>query len=273
MKVEVYGADHSPWVQAVLLGLHEKGIDHKIRSTPPLSVLRRWGVWMPAVSIDGGPWEIESAHILEKLGFAPIDERDMRAVRFAWRGVLHRTDSPLRFFTGFSRCGDRSEAVLERSLRNFLRSFIPFYMFFVIGRSKYKRGQKEPEDFGEQYLYWEDYVAKAAAPFLDGQAPGSQDLLLFGIVQCHASVPIPPFEPLLSDERLSGLRGWLAAMHERFRNYTHLYSGPYFAPKLPEPNCATIFQRGVFYCGLLSLFVLFPITVPMVIYFRHKAPA
>ena len=29
MKVDVYGADHSPWVQAVLLGLREKGIELK----------------------------------------------------------------------------------------------------------------------------------------------------------------------------------------------------------------------------------------------------
>ena len=28
MKVEVYGGNHSPWVQAVLLALHDKQIDH-----------------------------------------------------------------------------------------------------------------------------------------------------------------------------------------------------------------------------------------------------
>jgi hypothetical protein len=30
MKVEVYGGDHSPWVQLELLALHEKGIDQPV---------------------------------------------------------------------------------------------------------------------------------------------------------------------------------------------------------------------------------------------------
>ena len=33
--VEVYGGTHSPWVQSVLLGLAERGMDHSLRSTPP----------------------------------------------------------------------------------------------------------------------------------------------------------------------------------------------------------------------------------------------
>ena len=34
-EVEVYGVDHSPWVQAVLLGLHEAKVPHRVRSLPP----------------------------------------------------------------------------------------------------------------------------------------------------------------------------------------------------------------------------------------------
>ena len=49
MEVEVYGADHSPWVQAVLLTLHDKGIEHNLRSVPPCEAFSRWGVFMPAV--------------------------------------------------------------------------------------------------------------------------------------------------------------------------------------------------------------------------------
>ena len=59
MKVEVYGGSHSPWVQAVLLALHDRDIEHSLRSLPPLEALKHWGVLMPAVSIDDGPWEVE----------------------------------------------------------------------------------------------------------------------------------------------------------------------------------------------------------------------
>ena len=60
MKVEVYGGYHSPWVQAVLLALHDADVEHRVRQVPPFEAVKQWGVLMPAVSIDDGPWEIES---------------------------------------------------------------------------------------------------------------------------------------------------------------------------------------------------------------------
>ena len=56
MKVRVYGFSHSPWVQAVLLALHNKKIDHSLSQKPPLEVFAKWGVYMPAISFDEGPW-------------------------------------------------------------------------------------------------------------------------------------------------------------------------------------------------------------------------
>ena len=41
--VEVYGGTHSPWVQSVLLGLEERGIDYSLRSTPPWECLKKVG--------------------------------------------------------------------------------------------------------------------------------------------------------------------------------------------------------------------------------------
>ena len=64
MKVEVYGGNHSPWVQAVLLALHDKQIDHELRPLPPFATFRKWGVFMPVVSVNGAPWEKESSDIL-----------------------------------------------------------------------------------------------------------------------------------------------------------------------------------------------------------------
>ena len=108
MKVEVYGGDHSPWVNAVLLALHERGIELHSSQVPPFEALKKWGVYMPTVSINDGPWEIESSQILVKLGLTPISEEDLRAVQGAWRGVLHRADNPLRFLAAFALVGDKS---------------------------------------------------------------------------------------------------------------------------------------------------------------------
>jgi len=70
--VWVYGGDHSPWVQSVLLGLHEKGIAHTVITVPPLSVFSNSGILMPAAKIDDGPWLLDSGRILGKLGFSEV---------------------------------------------------------------------------------------------------------------------------------------------------------------------------------------------------------
>lgn len=73
-RVDVYGADHSPGVQAVLLGLHDAGISHSQTSLPPLATFLKSGVMMPAARIDDGPWQLESADVLRKLGFQAITD-------------------------------------------------------------------------------------------------------------------------------------------------------------------------------------------------------
>ena len=113
MKVEVYGGYHSPWVQAVT-ALHDADVEHRVRQVPPFEAVKQWGVLMPAVSIDDGPWEIESSQILGKLGWGSISDEDLQAVKTAWQGVLHRPDNPFRFFAAFARAGDNSPSLLTR---------------------------------------------------------------------------------------------------------------------------------------------------------------
>ena len=79
-------------------------------------------------------------------------------------------------------------------------------MFTLINVAKVRIRPPRPNDYGDQYLYWENELQSLTTPFLDGEAPGSRDLLLFGIVQCHSSIPGPPLVPLQDDERLSALR-------------------------------------------------------------------
>ena len=272
MKVEVYGGNHSPWVQAVLLALHDKQFDHELRPLPPFATFRKWGVFMPVVSVNGGPWEKESSDILVKLGYPPIASEDLQAVRDAWRGVLHRVDHPLRFFSGFARTAHTSSSTFIGLLQDALRSFVPFYMFTLINVAKVRIRPPRPDDYGDQYLYWENELQSLATPFLDGEAPGSRDLLLFGIVQCHSSIPGPPLAPIRDDDRLSALRQWIGRMHERFGGYSHLYSGPYFEPRKTAPQPAGFAQRLAFYIGLLGMFTALPLTLPLVLYLMRKAP-
>jgi hypothetical protein len=265
MSVKVYGFTHSPWVQAVLLALCDKELEYELYVRPPYEVFKKWGVYMPAVSIDDGPWEIESTEILTKLGYKPILDDELKAANNAWQGVLHRTDNPFRFFLHFARGGQISRSLVNNTISNFLLSFVAFYMFMLINIGKWRLKQKEPENFGDQFMYWENVLDSSEGPFMDGMKPGSKDLVMFGIIQCHASIPVPALNSLLNDQRLINLRKWVSTMQNYFKEYPHLYTAKFFKSDNPEANSANFFQIVSFFFGLIVMVLAFPITIPLVL--------
>ena len=265
MSVKVYGFTHSPWVQAVLLALCDKELEYELYVRPPYEVFKKWGVYMPAVSLDDGPWEIESTEILTKLGYKPILDDELKAANNAWQGVLHRTDNPFRFFLHFARGGQISRSLVNNTISNFLLSFVAFYMFILINIGKWRLKQKEPENFGDQFMYWENVLDSSEGPFMDGMKPGSKDLVMFGIIQCHASIPVPALNSLLNDQRLINLRKWVNTMQNYFKEYPHLYTAKFFKSDNPEANSANLFQIVSFFFGLIVIVLAFPITIPLVL--------
>ena len=265
MSVKVYGFTHSPWVQAVLLALCDKELEYELYVRPPYEVFKKWGVYMPVVSLDDGPWEIESTEILTKLGYKPILDDELKAANNAWQGVLHRTDNPFRFFLHFARGGQISRSLVNNTISNFLLSFVAFYMFMLITIGKWRLKQKEPENFGDQFMYWENVLDSSEGPFMDGMKPGSKDLVMFGIIQCHASIPVPALNSLLNDQRLIKLRKWVNTMEEYFKGYPYLYTAKFFKSDIPEANSANIFQIVSFFLGLIVMVLAFPITIPLVL--------
>ena len=265
MSVKVYGFTHSPWVQAVLLALCDKELEYELYVRPPYEVFKKWGVYMPAVSLDDGPWEIESTEILTKLGYKPILDDELKAANNAWQGVLHRTDNPFRFFLHFARGGQISRSLVNNTISNFLLSFVAFYMFMLINIGKWRLKQKEPENFGDQFMYWENVLDSSEGPFMDGMKPGSKDLVMFGIIQCHASIPVPALNSLLNDQRLINLRKWVSTMQDYFKEYPHLYTAKFFKSDNPEANSANFFQIVSFFFGLIVMVLAFPITIPLVL--------
>ena len=266
MKIEVYGQNHSPWVQATLLGLHHKQLDYTLQTATPLTVFREKGVMMPAARFDGGPWEYESGDHLQRIGYDGIAPEDLTMIRGAWQGVMHRPDSSLGFFNAFSRAGDPSRNPLRRLVQNLLRSYSTFYFFTLIKGFVLRSGHTDPEDWAEPFLGWEARIGETEQPFLDGDEPGATDIILFGIIQCHCSIPVPPLNALRFDPRLENFRAWLGRMHEAFSGYPYLYSARYFEPAVTVPQDAGLLDRLAFYLGAGVLFLLFPVTVPFARY-------
>jgi hypothetical protein len=268
--VEVYGQDHSPWVQAVLLGLHEKSIPHTVRTAPPLRLFLRSGVMMPAARIGRDSWRLNSDEILEELGFAAVSPEDMRALNGAWRGVGHRIDQPTRFWHRFSWVRDSSPTLLARLRNHFFRSFAVLYLFLLIRVFVPRGANADPEDFANPFRVWEEKLEQGGSAFLGGADPGSLDLLLFGIIQCHCSIPVPPIDALVRSPQLPRLRAWIGAMHERFVDYPHLYSGVYLAPHSAPPLPAPLSERGAFWLGAAAMLIAFPVTVPLVFFYALR---
>lgn len=135
----------------------------------------------------------------------------MKLVRGAWRGVLHRADSAALFWGSFSLLGDRSTSLARRMTSNFLRSFVTLYFYSLIRSAVRIARPEDPENFGNQFRPFEDLLEESGKRYLAGDEPDTLDFLLFGIIQCHCSIYVPPVTALQSDPRLERLRGWIAA--------------------------------------------------------------
>ena len=265
--VLVYGGDHSPWVQAVLLGLFERKIPHTVVTTPPLALFRSSGVLMPAASIEGRPWMLQSEDILLELGFQKVSDEDMLALFRALRGGVHRVDSGWRFWYEWSLVRDQHPRLLPRLRNHFLRAFSVLYFHRALKGFARNTKVATPEALGRQYSYWEQKLEESRGPYIEGEAPGTRDLMLFGGVQCHSSIKVPSISVLQSHSELPRLRSWIRAMQERFAGYEHLYSGVHFEPRSAAPRPATILDRLAFWLGSGFMWVAAPVTFPLASYY------
>jgi hypothetical protein len=270
-EIDVYGLDHSPWVQTVLLGLHDRSVPHTLRTTPPLSVFVKSGIMMPAARIDDGPWQLESTEILQRVGYAPISSTDRMAIYAAWQGVGHRTDRALRFWREFSFCRDPHPSLLPRLRNHFFRSFATLYFYLLIRFMVLFGNRPDPENFEDQFRFWEERLEQSDGPFIGGANPDTLDMLLFGIIQCHCSISVPPIAALQESPDLTRLRAWIGAMHKRFSDYDHLYSGVYFEPHLPLPRRTTALEQAAFWVGSVFMVAALPITLPLILFFALRA--
>ena len=270
--LDVYGQDHSPWVQTVLLGLYEKRVSHTLTTVPPYSVFRKSGIMMPAASVDGGPWRLESAEILQQVGYEPISRDDILAIYGAWQGVAHRPDRAWRFWHAFSLCRDPHPSLSVRLRNHFLRSFAVLYFYLLIRFMVLTRRQQDPKNFADQFFYWEQKLEESAGAYLGGYEPDMLDMMLFGIIQCHCSIPVPPIAALQEDPKLARLRSWIGTMQERFADYGHLYSGVYFEPHSPAPLRTTPLEQAAFWLGSIFMLTSFPITIPLILFFAIRIP-
>lgn len=261
-RVDVYGNDHSAWTQAVLLGLHERGLAHTLATVPPLGVFLHSGILMPAARLDRERWILDSAAILAALGFGEVAPADRAALQTVFRtAAMQRVYRPWRFWCRFSQVRDEYPGLVRRRWNQVARAYSVLYFFVLILLGSHARPRPGLAQVASELAYFQDRLPPGQ-PFLGGAAPDTADLQLFGIVQMCASIPGPSLEALRAHPRLSRLREWIAAMQERYRSYPYLYSGPDFEPRLPPRAPAPTLDRALFWLGAGVVWLAAPLTVP-----------
>jgi len=256
-------------VQSVLLGLHEKDVAHTLVTVPPLSLFLKSGVLMPAARIDDGPWLLDSERILVELGFSKVEADERRALLVVFgSGAMRRTDDPWEFWRRFSYVRDQHPVAARRLWNQFWRPFSMFYFFTLIRMGRRARPPRTADQLCRELTFWQERLAPGAA-FLGGGAPDTTDLQLFGLVQMCASIPGRSLAVFLQDPKLGRLREWASRMQGRFSDYTHLYTARHFAPLLPEMDPAPAVQRFFYWYGAALMWIAFPITLLITLYFAR----
>lgn len=265
-RLQVYGQDHSPWVQSILLGLYEKQLQYQLTTVPCFSIMTRRGIMMPAVRFDNSPWIWESTDILLKLGFEKPTTDESKAIKSAWQGVIHRADHPFLFFRLASRIADPEEILFLLIAKQLFRGSIAVYFFLLLKFVRLIGIIRNPDNFVTQFKYWNTRLASADSDFLGGEHPSQCDLQLFGIIQCHCSIPSPVLKVLRDSPELVRLRQWIEVMQVRYRKFPHLYSGLYFHPHVNAPPCAGAIQRFAFWTGALLTTAALPVALPIMVF-------
>lgn len=268
--VRLYGNDHSPWAQGVILGLHERGIDHMLVTVPPFAVLRESGVLMPAASLDGGPWMLDSEAILVAVGFSQVTREERHALEAVFASAaLDRTDPAFRFWHRFSWARDERPTLPGRLWNHFWRAFSIFYFFTLISLARQRVPRPTLDARQEQFTALQRRLAPDA-DFFGGDAPDTVDFQLFGLVQMCASLPGPSLEVLQRAPELARLRRWAEAMQRRFAHHDHLYTARSFEPLCPAIARSTALERAAFWLGAVTMWLAWPITLPTTLFFVRQ---
>ena len=148
-----------------------------------------------------------------------------------------------------------------------LRPLTSIYFFTLLNIIKIKiRKFTTNEKFFDQYSYWNDKLLTQSTNYFGGDAPNIIDYQLFGVIQCHCSIPYSPLIKTLQENmELDYLRKWISNMHIKFADYPHLYSADYFNPKQKIIEKASNIEKITYWSGLFTFLIILPFTLVLIL--------
>jgi hypothetical protein len=210
----------------------------------------------------------DSERILVELGFTELSESERQALRIAQgESAIHRRNGRWDFWKRFGQVKEENPAWTRRHWNAFCRAFSTFYFFSALTIARRVIGLPSVEKISSDFAALQE---RLSTDYFGGVRPDTFDFQLFGIVQMVCSIPGPPLHVVREDPSLKRLRSWISRMQERFSNHPNLYSGPFFEPNLPTRESAPISEQLLYGCGTVLIWMSFPISLAIAIYFLRR---
>jgi glutathione S-transferase len=249
VSVQMVGVDNSPWVQTVLLFLHDRGIPCELSALPSLETFRCNGNVIPVIQIYKGDKLIETIadsfsamrHIDCKYpnGKAIPDNEDEALIQakleeLFFEGAFQRF-SPIsekwwKFPLYFARQPETVSSEMRALLGSAAKAFhlINFGFFLLIGalcNLWFGHPRINSRKQGEAQLdFWEQSLGKDPTSFLHGKAePSRVDFALFGQLQMlFSGLSEPMVARIMGRPRMVA---YIQHMNQHFKGFTfNLYS-------------------------------------------------
>ena len=249
--IHVYGTDHSPWVQAVMLTLELKGLEYSMTSSPGPRTMKAGGKSDQAESEFTMPalWHGETClyESLEIIRF--LDERYPDPPLFAgvepaeasahWQQFRNMFDYPLmrtagfrnlRFWYEWSLMEDEHPSLFARVASTLGRPFVTLWMFTIITMARRQIGADNivakmlPLRTLPALKHFERLLDESGGPFLLGDQMSYLDIGLLGQFQCMLGNLSDEVLPIIDE--CPALWEWLHAQHTSpaWHAYRRLYS-------------------------------------------------
>ena len=266
--ITVYGVDHSPWVQAVLMALHRRGLTYRLISSPlsPGDYLKH-GMVMPRCRWPDGTVTTDSFAIMGALdqrypspeANVELHHDDQTALEELFvTYALARTGwgKTLAFLRGWMEMPSGAGAGLASVGRAAM--FIYFFALILGGRHQARRVGFDPDGFEKCRFHLAKWNQRLKdQPFLAGRRPGHLDVALLGHIQCMLTGLTDETIPLVKAQ--PNLRDWIARLRGELSGYDSDFTVR-LTQSEKSPRRASMLDQLFFALSLTMATICFPLT-------------
>ena len=285
--VTLYGVEHSPWVQGVLIALAHHNIPTRLTSYPfNLSWFWRRGPVFPALQLMDGTTHLDSFNIYQHLeddgfplGVAAMTQHERRLMQVELEDLFSNyalgrcsPGKKWRFIQGWSTMREVPHSTRGTFFRALLSCY--FWVLIHLGIRAEKTQGRTPYNLDlieRQLRQWDARLTEQR--WLTGPDVGFLDFALWGHLQCMVSGLTDELLPIL--QRQPHLMTWLTRMMDVLPNHDPMYTRRLFEPQV-HVSQATQWQRWLFWCAWFGWAMLWPFTLVVValsLRNRFKNPA